>query len=234
MESSPSDRATARRVGEQRPGGRAARVRRAVLDATSALLLEVGYDELAIDEVARRAGVHKTTVYRRWPSKPDLVADAVADTATAAIPVPDTGTLAGDLAELASSVAAAIATESAAHAARTRGIIAAAASSEQLAASVRAYWLDRLTVCAPIVERAIERGELPRRADPIVVIEAAVAPLWLRLLVTGEPIDADFVAAVAAVAAGGADRSGPPPQVSDPDGTPAASTDGPRAMRRGT
>ena len=85
------------RVGEQRPGGRATRVRSAVLDATSMLLSEVGYDQLSVEAVASRAGVHKTTVYRRWPTKPELIAEAALVQAAEAVPIPDTGTLLGDL-----------------------------------------------------------------------------------------------------------------------------------------
>jgi len=56
---------TKQRVGEQRPGGRSARVRSSVLDATVELLEDVGYERLSVEAVAARAGVHKTTVYRR-------------------------------------------------------------------------------------------------------------------------------------------------------------------------
>ena len=87
------------RVGEQRPGGRAERVRNAVLEATAELLTEVGYDQLTIDEVAARAGVHKTTVYRRWPTKPELITAAASAHSEQNVPIPDTGTLLGDLEE---------------------------------------------------------------------------------------------------------------------------------------
>jgi AcrR family transcriptional regulator len=89
------------RPGEQRPGGRTAKVRAAVLQATVAALAEDGYEALNVEDVARRAGVHKTTVYRRWPTKPELVADAVRERSDERVEVPDTGTLAGDLQALA-------------------------------------------------------------------------------------------------------------------------------------
>ena len=66
-------------VGTRRPGGRSARVRSAVLAATLEVLVETGYDGMTVDAVAARAGVHKTTVYRRWPTKAALVAAAAAD-----------------------------------------------------------------------------------------------------------------------------------------------------------
>src|SRR3712207_1543584 len=89
------------RVGERRPGGRSARVRAAVLSATIDALVDVGYDGLSVEDVARRAGVHKTTVYRRWPTRAALVAEATRERSQQVIPVPDTGTLAGDLRQLA-------------------------------------------------------------------------------------------------------------------------------------
>lgn len=190
------------RVGQQRPGGRAARVRAAVLEATAALLMEVGYDDLTVDEVARRAGVHKTTVYRRWPTKPELIADAVRDQSAEAVPIPDTGSLLGDLRELAASVANNIASEGGAR--RTRSIVAAAASSDELATSVHAFWMHRLALCGPIIERAISRGELSADTDSDLVIETLVGPIWLRLLVTGEPIDSHFTNHIAALVDAGA------------------------------
>lgn len=204
-----TDSATAQsppRVGEQRPGGRAARVRAAVLGATAELLMEVGYDQLTVDEVARRAGVHKTTVYRRWPTKPELVTDAVREQSAETVPIPDTGSLLGDLRQLAAAVANNIATEGGAR--RTRTIVAAAASSDELATSVHAFWAHRLAMCAPIVERAVARGELTADTDPDLIIETLVGPLWLRLLVTGEPIDGQLTNHVAELVAAGARNPG--------------------------
>jgi len=183
------------RVGEQRPGGRAARVRAAVLDATSALLTEVGYDQLSIDDVASRAGVHKTTVYRRWPTKPELIAEAARVQAAEDVPIPDTGTLLGDLQMLAREVAANIGSTGGARRART--IVAAAAASDELSQVVHSFWVHRLQAAATIIDRAVARAELPVAADANLIIEAVVAPIWLRLLLTGEPVDDDFADRVA-------------------------------------
>src|SRR5947209_9777507 len=80
-------------------GGRSARVRAAVLDATLAVLAEEG-DAFSIPHVAARAGVHETSIYRRWGSREALIADAVTSRIGAEIPVPDTGSLRGDLVTL--------------------------------------------------------------------------------------------------------------------------------------
>ncbi len=195
------------RVGERRPGGRAARVRAAVLAATEELLMEVGYDELTVEDVARRAGVHKTTVYRRWPTKPELISDAVREQSAEAVPIPDTGSLVGDLRRLARYVARNVGT--AGGALRSRTIVAAAASSEELAVGINAFWAHRLALCAPIVERAIERGEVPPDTDPDLVIETLVGPIWLRLLVTGERIDDELADQVAGLVDAGARARSP-------------------------
>ena len=174
------------RVGEQRPGGRAERVRTAVLGAAAELLTEVGYDKMRVEDVAARAGVHKTTVYRRWPTKAALTADAAALHSADAVPIPDTGTIVGDLQLLAREVVANIGTEGGSR--RSRSIAAAAAASDELATAMHGFWVHRLALSAEVVERAIQRGELPASTDANLIIETVIGPLWVRLLLTGEPI----------------------------------------------
>jgi AcrR family transcriptional regulator len=177
-------------------------VRADVLRCAAELLTEVGYDKMSVEEVASRAGVHKTTVYRRWPTKPELVADAASVHSADAVPIPDTGSLLEDLRLLARSVAANIGSEGGAR--RSRSVVAAAATSEELTKSMQAFWANRFTSSAEIVERAIERGELPPTADANLIIETLVGPLWIRLLLTGEPIDNDVADQVAEIATAGA------------------------------
>lgn len=174
------------RVGEQRPGGRAERVRAAVLGAAAELLTDVGYDKMRVEDVADRAGVHKTTVYRRWPTKAALTADAIALNSADAVPIPDTGTIEGDLKLLAREIAVNIGTESGSR--RSRSVAAAAASSDELATAMHTFWAHRLTLSGQVVERAIQRGELPASSDANLIIETVIGPLWVRLLLTGEPI----------------------------------------------
>jgi len=88
----------------KRPGGRSARVRAAVRQATLDELVAHGYAGLTIDNVAQRSGVHKTTVYRRWGSPAGLVADALELAAEEAWPLPDTGDLTADLRALTAAV----------------------------------------------------------------------------------------------------------------------------------
>ena len=174
------------RVGEKRPGGRAERVRLSVLQAASELLTEVGYDKMSVEDVAARAGVHKTTVYRRWPTKADLSADAADLHVAEAIPMPDTGDLVEDLKLLARDVAKNIGTEHGAR--RSRSIVVAAAASDDLTVAMHQFWARRLALSTAVVERAIERGELSESTNAKLLIEAIIGPLWIRLLLTGEPI----------------------------------------------
>jgi AcrR family transcriptional regulator len=190
------------RVGEKRPGGRAARVRADVLAAASDLLLEVGYDRMSVEDVAARAGVHKTTVYRRWPSKSELVFDAVSEQSARAVPIPDSGSLVEDLRILAKQVVANIGSEAGGR--RSRSIVAAATSSDEVAKAMASFWSERLELSSAIVERAVERGDLPADVDSNLIIEALIGPLWLRLLLTGEPITDDLAEQMASLVAAGA------------------------------
>src|SRR5688500_3299261 len=88
----PENEQTSRR----RPVGRGPKLRKAVLAATLLELADRGYAALSIEDVARRAGVNKTTVYRRWGDRQSLVVDALTDE-MAVVTIPDTGTIEGDL-----------------------------------------------------------------------------------------------------------------------------------------
>src|SRR5687767_4303129 len=125
-------------VGDARPGGRTARTRDAVLTATLELLAEAGYDTFSIDQVAARAGVHKTTIYRRWATEDDLIADATRQRSREQVPVPDTGTFHGDLRALARSVAANIRSPTVRM--LTANVVAASSSSPELASETRRFW----------------------------------------------------------------------------------------------
>ena len=190
------------RVGEQRPGGRAERVRIAVLGAAAELLTEVGYDKMRVEDVAIRAGVHKTTVYRRWPTKAELTADATALHSAEAVPIPDTGSLLEDLRLLAREVATNIGSEGGSR--RSRSIAAAAASSDELANAMHGFWAQRLALSAEVVQRAIRRGELDANADPELIIETIVGPLWFRLLLTGESVTEDVADSIVELVVNGA------------------------------
>lgn len=176
-------------------------MRASVLAAAAELLDEAGYDALSTDEVAKRAGVHRTTVYRRWPTKPELVADAVGLHAEEHIPIPDTGALDDDLQALAMAVATNLVSG---RPGTSRSLVAAAATSEPLAESLNEFMERRMLLSEPIVERAVERGEIPAGTDPRAIIEPVVGAMWFRFLLTGGSLDERFITAVAEVVARGA------------------------------
>jgi AcrR family transcriptional regulator len=185
----------------RRPGGRSARVRARAIAATLAELAEAGYSALSLESVARRAGVHKTTLYRRWGTRKDLVLEAMLDRAGGHISVPDTGSLQDDLLELARTAAANAASPEVA--AMARATAAQLPHDARLAAANRRFWTERLALDATIVVRAIERGEASRETDPERVIEALLGPIHLRLLLTGEPIDRPFLEGIVDIVVGG-------------------------------
>jgi AcrR family transcriptional regulator len=166
-------------------------VRTAAIDATLAELAEGGYSALSLEKVARRAGVHKTTLYRRWGTREELVLEAMLERADEQISVPDTGSLRDDLLELARTAAANAASPEVS--AMARAVAAESPHDSRLAAANRRFWAERLTLDCVIVERAIERGEVAVGTDPRRVIESVLGPIHLRLLLTGEPVDRRFL-----------------------------------------
>lgn len=181
------------------PIGRGPKVRRAVLAATLAELSETGYAALTVDAVARRAGVHKTTVYRRWPDREVLVIDALTDHVAAEVPLPDTGSIDTDLPELARSRVTAML--SADEESWMMAIMASDAGRlPEVARIRRRYAEDRFWRASPVITRAIERGELPADTDPDEVLRTLIAPILLRLMFTSEPVDEDTADQAAQVA----------------------------------
>ncbi|WP_443058018.1 TetR/AcrR family transcriptional regulator C-terminal ligand-binding domain-containing protein [Streptomyces sp. KLMMK] len=191
--------------GTVRPGGRTARTRAAVRDAVLAGLVEYGYPGLTVEYVAEQSGVHKTTLYRRWGGVEGLVADALDLAGEDTWTPPDTGTLRGDLRALAQQVVDTFGDPAAG--AAPAAFIAAAFQSERAAEALRAFYAERFARCAPLVERAAARGEVPAGTDHGSLARAVSAPLFFRLFITREPLD-DTVAGQAADAALAAARAG--------------------------
>jgi AcrR family transcriptional regulator len=168
------------------------RVRAAVLRAAFELLADRGYEGTTLPEVARRAGVHPTTVYRRWHSKQGLLTDAMLVYAAENIPTPDTGSLRGDLEQLLRQVINVLGQQSA-RALLSAVVADATAASSTLAGERTRYWHERFSHAKVIVERAVDRGELARDVDADALIENLVAAAYMRALLTGRDLDDAFV-----------------------------------------
>lgn len=188
--------------GTVRPGGRTARTAEAVFAAVITELSTRAYADISVESVAARAGVHKTTVYRRWGSKEEIIRQALISAARSRIQVPDTGSVDTDLRTLARAVQTVLsAPESAAI---SRALIIGAMSSPEIAGLMDEYWAARLDAISVIVDRAIGRGEIPAGTEPAAFMHAVAAPLFYQLLVARSPVterDADLAAAATLAAA---------------------------------
>jgi AcrR family transcriptional regulator len=188
----------------RRTGGRSARVVNAVLDATVDVLARNGYAALSFEDVAAKAGVSRTTIYRRWASKHDLVRTALLRLCEMqSSGVRDTGTLRGDLLEFIRVKLIGDRRERERNAGLLRALMAEFADSELLAL-VR---LVRGRMQQPIVaavERGIARGELPAGTDPLLVIDPIFATLHFRVAVFGDNPDMGFAEPLVDVIVAGA------------------------------
>lgn len=167
----------------RRIGGRSARVQSAVLAAALELLATSGLTGFSIAAVAERSGVHPTSIYRRWGTPEALALAACLGGSAEALPIPDTGTLEGDLRRFCRSLRTWL------QSARGRTLLDLGRSAEaQDGEAQQRFWATRFTLAAAMFERAAARGEIAGRHDAKMLVETLIAPLYLRLLVTGEPL----------------------------------------------
>jgi AcrR family transcriptional regulator len=181
--------------GAPRGRPRSAEADRAILNATVDLLASRGLGALSIEEVAARAGVGKATIYRRWSSKGLLALDAFVDSFQAEQPLPDTGTLRGDL--IAALTAWVRAVTRTSMGPLLTGLIAEAQHDPAL----RAAWRER--VLEPLrgqhrimLDRAIARREIPATVDREVVLDLFFGAAQHRLLLGHLPLTDEFIAEV--------------------------------------
>jgi AcrR family transcriptional regulator len=189
------------KTATRRTGGRSARVRAAVLKATFEELADVGYGEFSFERVAERAGVHKTTVYRRWEDKESLILDAMLERGLEVVPIPDTGSLRSDLLEFGKAIVANVSDPGVE--ATMRAVASIGDRSSPLAEASHRFRRARLELASPIVERAIARGEISPDADPELLLEAIGAPIYFRLLLSDGRLDDAFVERLAELVAEG-------------------------------
>ncbi len=180
----------------KRPGGRTARTGAAVLTATQEILASDGFAALTIDAVADRAGVHRTTVYRRWGTRERLVVDALAARGSTEIPIPDTGTIHGDTEAIARMVSANLASPLGRALAQA---MVGHGDDDEIRFVADAFWRTRFELTDVVVHRAIERHELPSGTDPRLLIEMIVANVWFRSIVTRSPVTDELITQIADV-----------------------------------
>lgn len=188
--------------GTVRPGGRTARTRAAVMAAVIEELSEHGYAGARLERVAARAAVAKTTIYRRWGSLDGLLADLMAERAAQEIPVPDEGDLGSDLRVLARHAVASV--RDPAVRAALASIVAAAVQSPAAREVLTRFLAGRTATMTVIVDRAVQRGEVPADTDAAGIIRTVTALIYYRLFIAGEEASeelADSAAAIATAAA---------------------------------
>jgi AcrR family transcriptional regulator len=145
---------------------------------------------LTVSEIARRSGVHATSIQRRWGTLQNLTLDALLTYSQEQLPVPDTGNLRDDMVALARLIAAYLNTPLGAALAHA---MASVEEDPQLAESRAQFWQTRYDVTRVIVDRAIDRHELTADTDHQMALELLVAPLHFRALLIRQPIEEDWI-----------------------------------------
>lgn len=189
------DNETASGPGSQRGRPRSAEADRAILDAAGTLLAERGLSAMSIEEVAARAGVAKTTIYRRWPSKGLLALDAFMIMFRSLQPPVDSGSLREDLLSALHAWVRAVRTTPAGR------LLASLIAEAQHDAELHAAWRDR--VLEPLraqhrimLQHAMDRGEVPAALDAEVVLDMFFGAAEHRLLLGHLPMTESFITSV--------------------------------------
>jgi AcrR family transcriptional regulator len=183
-----------------------------ILQAALAMLADVGYAQLRLDALAARAGVAKTTILRRWPSKAAVAAAAVQRLALQTVDVPESTNLREDLHALVTNAVAAFASGPGRF---VPALIRESGHHPEMADLLATVIQTRRAAYRRVLNRAIARHELHPDVDQDVIIDLLVGPLWTRLLITRQPVSQalveDIVDAVlrAYPAAGPADDGAP-------------------------
>lgn len=201
----PQERA--RRTGARaaRVGGRSERVVRDVLSAAAAEMARVGYVALRVEDVATRAGVNKTTVYRRWPTKADLVKDMLRGLGGDPREAPDTGSLERDLLELLRRFIARVTTP------EGQGIyrmLMAELHQPEVEAFARSLREEHAAPWNEAFARAVARGDLPAGSDMHLMIEMIRGAVANRIYRLREPVDDRFIEGVVTLVVQGARAAG--------------------------
>jgi AcrR family transcriptional regulator len=197
-------------VSGKRPPGRprCERARQAILSSTLQFLeaKENGFSDLTIEHVAAEAGVSKATVYRWWPNKAALVADAFASSVTQKLRFPDTGSISQDMSQQMRQLVKILRSR--------RGhilsiILGAGQSDKILIGAFRERFLvPRRAEAYSTLRRGMVRGELPADIDLDLILDALYGPLYMRFLIGHDTLTPEFVDQLCGLVLEGAVRQG--------------------------
>ena len=189
--------------GKRPPGRpRSEQARQAILRSTLRILGQSGFSDLTIEDVADHAGVGKATVYRWWPNKGALIADAFASSTTRKLRFPDTGSVFSDMSRQMRQLVKVFRSP------RGRivsAILAAGQNDKDLIASFRDRFLrPRRQEAYATLRRGIRRGELRKDIDPDLVLDSLYGPIYMRFLIRHDRLTPEFVDRLCALVLGGA------------------------------
>jgi AcrR family transcriptional regulator len=151
---------------------------KAILDSAFELMVETGIPGFSVREVARRSGIPKSSIYRRWATRAELLAAVLARLSASDAEHPDSGDVRADL---TAAVRREISSLESSGAALPR-VALEARDDPELAPVVRDVIASRRRAAYPIFERAVERGEISRDVDIDVAIDLVLGPIWSRLI----------------------------------------------------
>ncbi|MFY9951374.1 MAG: TetR/AcrR family transcriptional regulator [Candidatus Sulfotelmatobacter sp.] len=190
-------KASAQRNGEgngrKRPPGRprSEEARQSILQSTLQLLAEKGFSELTIEAVAARANVGKATVYRWWPDKGALIADAFASSATRKLHFPDTGSVRSDMNQQMRQLIKVFRSR------RGRivsAMLGAGQSDHNLIAAFRERFMKpRRQEAYATLRRGISRGQLKKNVDMDLLLDSLYGPIYMRFLLRHDKLTPEFV-----------------------------------------
>lgn len=185
--------AAANRNNGKRPPGRprSEEARQAILRSTLKLLGQNGFSDFKIEEVADRAEVGKATVYRWWPNKGALIADAFASSTRGKLRFPDTGSVSTDMSQQMRQLIKVFRSR------RGRivsAILAAGQTDKDLLEAFRErfLWPRRLEAYATL-RRGIQRGELRKAVDLDLLLDSLYGPIYMRFLIRHDQLTPEFV-----------------------------------------
>ncbi|MFG2717756.1 TetR/AcrR family transcriptional regulator [Streptomyces sp. NPDC048416] len=173
----------------RRPGGRGARVGAAVHQAVTDLISERGYGKFTVGEVAARAGVADSSIYRRWGDLETLLTDVALSRLNAQSPMPDTGSLAGDLHTYAAAVAREVTGPDGL--AVVHLAVTLSSNGEQGLRARDDLRVERTRQLQSMLDRARDRGE--HAPDALDVLDHVMAPMYIRVLLGVGPLTPDYV-----------------------------------------
>ena len=193
--------------GKRAPGRpRSEQSRQSILRSTLKLLRKTGFPQLSIEAIAGEAEVSKATVYRWWPTKATLVADAFSASADSELRFPDTGSVVKDMSLQMQQVVRVFRSQ---RGKVVAALLAGGQSDPELIAAFRDRFLwPRRRQAYKALQRGIDRGELPSGLDMDLTLDALYGPIYMRFLIRHSELDEHFAEQLCELVLGGARASG--------------------------